>query len=383
MSEGMRTQVAISAPTPSLTPVHTNILQRKCACGGTPGVAGECAECRAKRLATKPQAANVTQTPGVPPVVGEVLRSPGQQMEGATRAVMEPRFGHDFSRVSIHSPAPGAIQAKLTINEPGDRYEQEADALADQVMRMPEPDLQPHEVGATEVRHQSTNETIQRLAAHRDPSLEDAVVGEEEEEEEEEEAGQVQTLRPRSLQSGTEFVSKELLNSSQGGVPLEGQAQRFMETRFGSDFSQVRVHTDRHAETLSNSLSARAFTYGAHIYFGEGEYQPETQEGRRVLAHELTHVIQQGAGQSRLPVQSHVTANPGASGPRTIQRLGSPGRIVRNSVYPWGTGPLGVDREVSTDAGSTVTAWQAAMVYIEPLRSWCHGHSLDSYNNHD
>jgi len=157
-----------------------------------------------------------------------------------------------------------------------------------------------------------------------------------------------------------------------------------METRFGADFSQVQIHADQHAAALSRSLSARAFTYGPHIYFGAGEYQPDTHEGKRVLAHELTHVLQQGAGQARLPIQRLVTADDGASGMQTIQRLGAPGRITRHNVYPWGQGgPMGVEYEVSTDAGSTVTGWQAGMVYKDEWRYWCHGHSLNSYNRYD
>ena len=80
-------------------------LQRKCACGGTPGPTGECEQCRKKRLSIQRRscAANQPEQTAVPPMVHDVLRSPGQPLDLATRAFMEPRFGHDFSRVRVHS----------------------------------------------------------------------------------------------------------------------------------------------------------------------------------------------------------------------------------------------------------------------------------------
>jgi hypothetical protein len=84
----------------TFTPARTNLLQRKCACGGTPGPSGGCAECRAKRL--QRQTTQQTEPSSVPPIVHEVLRSSGQPLDPATRALMQPRFGHDFGRVRVH-----------------------------------------------------------------------------------------------------------------------------------------------------------------------------------------------------------------------------------------------------------------------------------------
>ncbi len=78
----------------------------------------------------------------MPPIVHEVLRLPGQPLESETRDLMEQRFGHDFSSVSVHSTGQGMIQTKLKINEPGDIYEQEADLVADAVMRTVESEVQ-------------------------------------------------------------------------------------------------------------------------------------------------------------------------------------------------------------------------------------------------
>ena len=315
--------------------------------------------------------------------VQRMLQTHAVEPKAGLTVTASPRFGHDFSRIPIHPPDAGTIQTKLAINKPGDHYEQEADSVADQVMRMSEPEIQSQQAGVSLLLNQSNSgENIQRLSADRDPSLEDAVVIEEEEENEAEQ-GQVQTLRPQGQPSGQEPISKGLLNSSQGGVPLGSNVRQFMEPRFGADFGRVQVHADRRAAELSQSLSARAFTYGRHIYFNEGEYQPETQEGKRVLAHELTHVIQQGGSQTWMPVRQHVTESRGANVSAMIQRLGKLGNELKRNVAPWGSGPTGSDYEVSTDGGSTVTGWRAYYVWKDQLRYWCHGHSLGTYNQYD
>ncbi len=104
---------ATSAP-----PVPSNLLQRKCACGGTPGLTGECEECRGKRESGMLQrkvaqpSTLYDQRSEVPPIVHEVLRSPGQALDPATRAFMEPRFGHGFSQVRVHADARAAESAQ-------------------------------------------------------------------------------------------------------------------------------------------------------------------------------------------------------------------------------------------------------------------------------
>src|SRR5215211_6440422 len=99
-----------SHPKPTVTPVRNGLLQRKCACGGTPGPSGECAECRKKRLQCR--ATNQAEPSAVPPIVHEVLRTPGQPLDRGTRAFMEPRFGHDFSRVRVHADGKAAEAAR-------------------------------------------------------------------------------------------------------------------------------------------------------------------------------------------------------------------------------------------------------------------------------
>lgn len=84
-----------------------------------------------------------------------------------------------------------------------------------------------------------------------------------------------------------------------GGLPLSPAIRGFMEPRFNADFSNVRVHTDAGAAEQSAALSAHAFTVGQHVYFGHNQYQPDTSHGRELIAHELTHTIQQGAAVQR------------------------------------------------------------------------------------
>ena len=90
-----------------------------------------------------------------------------------------------------------------------------------------------------------------------------------------------------------------------GGSPLAGQTRQAMEGRFGHDFSQVRVHTDARADESAQAVQAKAYTVGNDIVFREGEYAPGSSDGQKLLAHELTHVVQQG-GESADAVQARM-----------------------------------------------------------------------------
>lgn len=92
-------------------------------------------------------------------------------------------------------------------------------------------------------------------------------------------------------------IVRKVLNSQ--GQPLDTPTRAFMEPRFGHDFGKVRVHTDAHAAESARSVNAYAYTVGQDVVFGTGQYAPGTSEGRRVLAHELTHVVQQGTNTFR------------------------------------------------------------------------------------
>lgn len=111
-----RTQFQPKTETPSFSPLpslarRTSLLQRKCACGGTPGVDGECDQCRKRRLQRR-ASNNHAKPETAPPIVHETLSSPGQPLEAGTRAFMEFRFGHDFSQVRVHSDSKAAASAQ-------------------------------------------------------------------------------------------------------------------------------------------------------------------------------------------------------------------------------------------------------------------------------
>ena len=105
--------------------------------------------------------------------------------------------------------------------------------------------------------------------------------------------GDVQCKADEAAQIPLE-LSNAIKRNMTGGTPLPPTVRGFMEPRFGADFGKVRVHDDDAAATLSHQLHADAFTVGQHIFFAKGKYKPETHEGRELIAHELTHTVQQG-----------------------------------------------------------------------------------------
>jgi len=121
-----------------------------------------------------------------------------------------------------------------------------------------------------------------------------------------------------SPEASTEFEQR-LRSSKGGGKSLTGKTRDQMESAFKADFSNVRIHDDSNAETMSNNVFAHAFTHGSDIYFNQGTYRPDTKEGTTLLAHELTHVVQQGgAGQGS--VQRSTGINITQSAPPMVQR---------------------------------------------------------------
>jgi hypothetical protein len=174
----------VSTPTPSFTPVQSGLIQRKCACGGAAGLSGGCQECSNNQLAVQRRAANQAEPSTAPQIAHEVLGSPGQPLDAETRAFMEPRFGHDFS--------------------------------------------------------------------------------------------------------------------------------------------QVRVHTDMKAAESARALNALAYTVGPDVVFGSGQYAPQSSEGQRLLAHELTHVLQQQGTANTVAASSELrVSNPSDPSEREADRSAS------------------------------------------------------------
>jgi hypothetical protein len=180
----------------------------------------------------------------------------------------------DFAKIGI--------QPRLKVSQPGDEYEQEADKVVEQVMRTPMSDSSKQITAVKEGE-------VDRQCVHCDAELE-----------------KNQKMKISRKPSNTfnlqasEQVTTEISNiRSSGGFPLDSNTKGFMESRFGYDFSEVKIHSDERAARSSNSVNALAYTVGNHIVFGGGQYQPYTLEGRRLLAHELTHYVQQSGSDGR------------------------------------------------------------------------------------
>jgi len=211
------------------------------------------------------------------------------------------------------------LQAKLTVGPAGDAYEQEADRVASQVMSSSPTAVQRSAEEEEEVQARplagSITPLVQRAAEEEEeiqtkPLLQRAAEEEEEVQAkpllqravEEEEEIQTRRVDPAAGFQAADTLEAELRAQAGHGQALPGEVRAFMEPRFGADFSGVRVHTDAPAQQLNRQLSAQAFTHGQDIYLGEGRYAPETDTGKHLLAHELTHVVQQ-TGKVAGPVQ--------------------------------------------------------------------------------
>ncbi|HEX6373060.1 MAG TPA: DUF4157 domain-containing protein [Longimicrobium sp.] len=163
-------------------------------------------------------------------------------------------FAHDFSGV------PARAQAKLHVNTPGDAFEQEAERVADMVTRAP-------------ARGGGPAGSLSQLA------------------------GPPRLSRKPAGAGGGGAASDQLVTGLGTGRPLDPGTRSGFEARFGRDFGGVRVHTDDRAARLAGSIDAQAYTVGRDVVFGAGRYAPGTRGGDRLLAHELAHVVQQGAAQ--------------------------------------------------------------------------------------
>jgi hypothetical protein len=173
------------------------------------------------------------------------------------------------------------IQAKLTVGQPNDKYEQEADAMADKVVqRWAMPDVA--RPSGRDAQETATITPFNINAAQRACA---ACAKEDKDHIQRKESGEM-TASPS--------VESRLSATKGGGNPLPESTRTHMESSIGADFSNVRIHTSGEAVQLSQDLSAHAFTHGSDVYFNSGKFAPDTDSGRHLLAHELTHTVQQG-----------------------------------------------------------------------------------------
>ncbi len=239
----------------------SSLLQRTCACGQHTITGGECKACRNERLTLRRSQREFGPLSALTVSKGS---SSAQENSPSLNTVVDrtSRFGHDFSQIPIHSTRTAVPQTKLKVNQPGDVYEQEADHVAKQVMRM----------------------TGRGLSVSND-----------------EDEATTSLMRTQSGEPGANAATESpgvppvvhAVLSNGGGQPLDTTTRAFMEPRFGHDFSQVRVHTDARAAESALAVNALAYTVGRDLVFGAGQYAPMTSAGQRLVAHELVHVVQQ------------------------------------------------------------------------------------------
>lgn len=165
----------------------------------------------------------------------------------------------------------GALQAKFKIGQPNDMYEQEADRMAKQVMRISEPKVQLKCTGCNKDEKDGVH--TKKLSRQMPVT-------------------QYQDVPP---------IIREVLHLP--GKPLDPVIRAFMEPRFGHDFSDVRVYIEEQAAASAKTLNAHAYTVGQNIVFADGKYAPGTDEGKELIAHELTHVVQQKQNNQRDIIQ--------------------------------------------------------------------------------
>lgn len=190
-----------------------------------------------------------------------------------------------------------AVQTKLTIGKPGDRYEQEADQVASNVVAKSgqSPGLQRQKPGSVQrvsLMSPAEDERLGTAEARMEKDKQDKLIqGKiQTKEKEEEEPVQAKEEGHNVVNPG---VGQKIKKAAGAGQPLSGEVLAEMERAFGADFSGVNIHTDAEAVRLNEQLHSQAFTRGQDIFFNEGMYRPETSAGKRLLAHELAHVVQQ------------------------------------------------------------------------------------------
>jgi len=160
-----------------------------------------------------------------------------------------------------------AIQFKLSVGAVNDPLETEADAMADTIMRMPEQNFIQRQCSQCEEEEKLQRKPLASFIQRKESS-----------------AGTV----------ASEAITNQINSSKGSGSSMDSDTQRFMQSRFGTDFSHVKIHTGHESVQMNRELNAKAFTVGNDIYFNAGQYNPNSGEGKHLLAHELTHTVQQG-----------------------------------------------------------------------------------------
>ncbi len=247
---------------------------------------------RSTDLLHQPEHVSIERARMFPSAMGNqaTLRRLAQRSENSARV-----NGHLPDVALARSGLSGAIQPKLAVGSVDDPLEHEADHVADQVMRMPDPAIS---LGAT------PPQLSRKCAAC----------------EAEEAALQRQAAASQTAAGGgaaAPGVVHQVLGSP--GQSLDAQTRAFFEPRFGRGFGDVRVHADPAAAASARSVGALAYTVGSHVVFGAAQYAPQSVGGRRLLAHELAHVVQQSGGMGRETIRRQPPA--GSAAPATPEKV--------------------------------------------------------------
>lgn len=237
------------------------------------------------------------------------------------------------------------IQPKLTVSEPDDKYEREAERVADAVMRMPEA-----ETRSVDTQEEVPSDRIQRMCPrcqrrHRQGKPLNCSECEQE-------------LRRKPEADSipvAEGVEKAAAVASEPGRPLSEGVKSFFENRIGESFGDVRVHTGEKADLAARSINAQAFTIGSDVVFRKGEYEPGTRQGRRLLAHELAHVVQQGrAGRFQIARENASgSGGPAARGQSAESRWWN---CLKGAAVGAGSGIWGFIKAIGGSVLSPITA---------------------------
>ncbi len=303
------------------------------------------------------------------PIASSPTRALRKRISPGKRTVEPPPGVHGLASQESAAALPSLqiLQTKLEVGKPHDKFEQEADRVADKVMRMPESTVAPegssgHGLrrtlfsGSAGAQFDLASQEVHRQLAEEEIEEEEAEAVRRQPEDEEPE----DTVLTKRASGSPPAVTPDLQSHTgglrHGGQSLPQSVRSFFEPRFGLDFRGVRIHTDASSASLSHSLDARAFAVGRHVAFGRGQFAPSSQAGRWLIAHELAHVAQQSnvdqltsasrgaleaeaesaahavmAGQSFRPrhgaVPSQRLAVPVATGPGRIE-IPSPDRVV-------------------------------------------------------
>ena len=160
-------------------------------------------------------------------------------------------------------------------------------------------------------------------------------------------------------------IVHDVLRSS--GQPLDPSTRSFFEPRFGHDFARIRVHTDAQAAASAGAVNALAYTVGRHIVLAEGGYAPSTERGRSLLAHELTHVVQQGQGEQGADTVSRI-GSPSDAAEREADSIGR--ASLEGPIAPVESGPRGSLRKLGANPGCTKAESDAIHQAIFDARGW-------------